>query len=94
MASPVRDIGTGITITLPSAVTTEIKELDGEITRESFEATHFGSPAPSATQIGGREFEIADLGMVEMTFTIHYNPDTVKDHDGASGTFSIGKSVV
>lgn len=89
MPSTTPDIGTGMTFTLPGTPTMEVRDLDGTFEHEAYEYTHFASPVPSATEIGGRQFVAADLGRVEMDITVLFNPDEIDTLIGTEGTGTV-----
>ena len=77
------DVGTGTTLTIPNspkttAWTANLLSLTyGEVTRNTIETSHMGTPATAATNVFGTAtfspVDIADSGV--LTAEVHFNPD-------------------
>ena len=85
MASPLVDIGTGITIVFAtSAFAAEITDVTGPgLARDSVETTHQGTTS-ARTHIPVDLFDAGELG-----FDIHFNPDTDPPIDAATEVITI-----
>ena len=85
MASPGTDIATGITITFgTSGFTGNITDISGpSMTREAIDSSHQGTE-------NSMTFIFADLvDRGEVSFTMHYNPDTDPPIDAEAETITI-----
>jgi len=86
MPSPSVDVSSAITIVFAtSGFSAEVLDVDwGGISRDAIDVTHQASPADAAGSFGRREFlpkDFSDPG--ELTFGIHFNPDTEVPIDAA-----------
>lgn len=86
------DIGTGTTIAFgTSGFSAQVLDVSGPgLARESIETSHMGTSGPGAGQVGSKTFMPADLvDPGELSFEIHFNPDTVPPIHEAAETITV-----
>jgi hypothetical protein len=94
MPSPKR--GTGYGSSLQWTANTMLNDLEmidlnlGDMSSEVYDATHYGSGAAGASEMGNAEFiagDVADPGSFEVEY--HFNPDKVLPLSGAVDTATL-----
>lgn len=86
------DIGTGTTISFgTSGFAAQILDVTPpNLAREPIDTSHMGTPPAGAGQVGSRTFMPGDLvDPGELSFDIHFNPDTVPPISDVAETVTI-----
>jgi len=92
MASPLVDLGTGITVAFAtSAFTAQLTEVTPfAAERESIDTTYLGTTVTPAGDFGAKTYIPADLTEAgELAIKGHYNPDTLPPMESATEVITI-----